>query len=511
MVTSFKQYLVEEEREVVFTFGRMNPPTIGHGKLMNAMSAKAGNKPYRIFLSKSQDPAKNPLTYEQKIKHVRKMFPKHARNVILNKKINNIFTAADLLYNQGFNKVTLVVGADRVLEFETLLKKYNGMQRKDGFYNFEKITVASAGERDPDAEGVEGMSASKQRANAKNNDFVTFSQGVPSTMNDKDAKKLFNDIRAGMGLAESRKFKNHIELGPKSLVREKYVVGDLFNEGDKVTIKSTGQTGFIHRLGSNHVIVALDEGKISRQWLENVKKVKTSFVKEEVTQAQIRDLETFADRLLAKFDVDIEFTRHFADRVNDARNRPAITVAELQGIFKKIERNKAEKIKRYPNSEVVLKDLQSDLNLPIVINFNKNKNEFEVVNKTIMRKKNFQTSNSVLRLESTSWRSTGHYTKDGTEWKGDQHAHNGQIMTGKTHTKDSENLYHFKDLPANIQRKILDKLNIKDVEVKEADETEIDKAKRQVGLEKMRDERKYDRILDRARLIHTRKLNASKK
>jgi hypothetical protein len=288
-------------------------------------------------------------------------------------------------------------------------------------------------------------------------------------------------------------------------------VGDLFNEGDKVTIKSTGQTGFIHRLGSNHVIVALDEGKISRQWLENVKKVKTSFVKEEVTQAQIRDLEKFADRLLAKFDVDIEFTRHFADRVNDDRNRPAITVAELQGIFKKIERNKAEKIKKYPNSEVVLKDLQSDLNLPIVINFNKNKNEFEVVNKTIMRKKNFQTSNSVLRLESTSWRSTGHYTKDGTEWKGDQHAHNGQVMTGKTHTKDSENLYHFKDLPANIQRKVLDKLNIKDVEVKEADETEIDKAKRQVGLEKMRDERKYDRILDRARLIHTRKLNASKK
>lgn len=490
---SFKQYLVEEEREVFFTFGRMNPPTIGHGKLMNVMSTKAGSTPYKVFLSKSQDSKKNPLSYEQKVKHVRKMFPKHARNVIMNKKINNVFNAADLLYSQGFNKIIMVVGADRVLEFKTLLSKYNGVERKDGFYNFQRIDVVSAGDRDPDAEGIEGVSASKQRENAKNNDFVSFSQGVPTTMSDRDAKKLFNDVRAGMGLTESYKFKNHIELGPKSVVREKYVEGELFNEGDRVLIKTTSQTGYIYRLGANHVIVALDEGKISRQWLENVKKVKFNYIKEEVTQAQIRDLEKFADRILAKFDVDIEFTRHFADRVNDDRNRPAITVAELQGIFKKIERNKAEKIKKYPNSEVVLKDLQSDLNLPIVIKFNKNNNEFEVVNKTIMRKKNFQTSNSVLRLESTSWRSTGHYTKDGTEWKGHQHAHNGQVMTGKTHTADSENLYHFKDLPDEIQRKILARLDIKDVNVKET----------KINANAV--------ILERAKRIHARKLNKLKR
>lgn len=270
MISSFKQYLVEEQKEVFFTFGRMNPPTIGHGKLMNVMSAKSGKLPYRVYLSQSQDPSKNPLHFEQKVKHVRKMFPKHARNVMMDKKIRNVFEAAASLYNQGFNRITLVVGSDRVHEFETLLKKYNGVEGKHGFYNFATINVVSAGERDPDAEGVEGMSASKQRENVKNNDFATFSQGVPTTMSSKDAKRLFNDIRSGMGLKETKQFKNHLDLGPHSDIREQYLEGSLFVEGDRVTLKSTKQAGYIHRLGTNYVIVALDEGRISRQWLNNV-------------------------------------------------------------------------------------------------------------------------------------------------------------------------------------------------------------------------------------------------
>jgi hypothetical protein len=118
---------------------------------------------------------------------------------------------------------------------------------------------------------------------------------------------------------------------------------------------------------------------------------------EEVTQKQIKDLEVFADRLLDKFGVDVEFTRHFADRMNDDRNNPAISIAELQKLFKKIARNKAKDIKQNANSEAVLNDIQADLNLPVVIKFNRNKEEFEVVNKTIMRKKNFKTSNKVIK------------------------------------------------------------------------------------------------------------------
>ena len=121
-------------------------------------------------------------------------------------------------------------------------------------------------------------------------------------------------------------------------------------------------------------------------------------VTEEVSQQQIGDLEKFADRLLAKFKIDVEFTRHFADRMNDDRNNPPITVGELQKVFKKIASTKGIEIRQNPDIEAVLKDIQSDLNLPIVINYDKNKDEFEVVNKTIMRKKNFGTSSKVITI-----------------------------------------------------------------------------------------------------------------
>ena len=119
---------------------------------------------------------------------------------------------------------------------------------------------------------------------------------------------------------------------------------------------------------------------------------------EDVSQAQLNDLEKFADRILAKFGVDIEFTRHFADRMNDDRNKPAISIAELQRVFKKIAKNKAKNIRQNPDIEAVLKDIQADLNLPIVINYDSEKDEYEVVNKTIMRKKNFGTSSKVIKV-----------------------------------------------------------------------------------------------------------------
>jgi hypothetical protein len=116
---------------------------------------------------------------------------------------------------------------------------------------------------------------------------------------------------------------------------------------------------------------------------------------EEISQKQINDLEKFADRLLAKFDIDVEFTRHFIDRVNDYRNSPEITISELQKLFKKIHKAKGEKIKKYANMEVVLKDLQSDLNIPVVVRYKNG--EFEVTNKTIMRKRKFHTPDDTIR------------------------------------------------------------------------------------------------------------------
>ena len=122
MISRFSQYLVEEEKVVYFTFGRMNPPTIGHGKLLDKLSSISGRDPYKIFVSQTQDAKKNPLSYSDKIKSVRKMFPKHARSVMINKKVRTAMEAATFLYNQGFRKIVMVVGSDRIREFDVLLK-----------------------------------------------------------------------------------------------------------------------------------------------------------------------------------------------------------------------------------------------------------------------------------------------------------------------------------------------------------------------------------------------------
>ena len=268
-IKNFSQYLIEEEREVYFTFGRMNPPTIGHGKVMDTLAAKSGKSDYKVYLSHSQNPKKDPLSYVEKVKHTRKMFPKHARQVMMDKDVKNVFDIASKLYEQGYTKVNMVVGADRIREFEVLLNKYNGVKARHGFYNFKKINIISAGERDPDATGIEGMSASKQRENASKNDFVTFAQGVPKGMSNKDARALFNDVRKGMGLKEEKEFKNHIELKTVSETREKFVQGELYSVGDLVVIKESGIITEVTRLGANYVITETN-GIQTRRWLDSV-------------------------------------------------------------------------------------------------------------------------------------------------------------------------------------------------------------------------------------------------
>jgi len=192
---------------------------------------------------------------------------------MIDKNIRNVFDVASRLHNEGYKKVTMIVGADRVREFDVLLRKYNGVKARHGFYNFESIRVVSAGARDPDAEGVEGMSASKQRENAKKNDFVTFAQGVPKSMSDRDARKLFNDVRKGMGLKEERSFKNHIELETVSETREKYVQGKLYGIGDSVVIKESEEVVKVTMLGANYVIVERTDGTRLRKWLDAVELV----------------------------------------------------------------------------------------------------------------------------------------------------------------------------------------------------------------------------------------------
>ena len=268
-IKSFSDYIVESSRETTFTFGRYNPPTIGHEVLFNKVKDIARGGKYRIYASKSEDPKKNPLPYKSKIKLLRKMFPKHARNIVDDTKVRNVFDVLVNMYDAGFHKVNLVVGSDRVKEFDILLNKYNGVKGRHGFYKL-KINVISAGERDPDSDGAEGMSASKMRMAAQQNDLKLFSQGLPKDF--KRIEDLFNAVRTGMGLKESRSYRKHISLPPVSETREEYVEGSLFKVGDLVRIKENREKGTIVYCGSNYVMVESNDIR-KRYWLDAIENI----------------------------------------------------------------------------------------------------------------------------------------------------------------------------------------------------------------------------------------------
>ena len=327
---SFTQYITEAKKEITFTFGRLNPPTVGHGKLLDSVARVASGGIYRIYVSQSQDSKKNPLDYRTKVKYIRKMFPKHARSVIMDRDIKNIFDILVKLYEEGYTQVNLVVGSDRVGQFEKLTDMYNGKKARHGFYNFQGgVNVISAGERDPDAEGVSGMSASKLRQAAAANDLQSFMKGMPSGFN--DAKDLFNDVRKGMGLNESHDFRSHIQLQPVSEEREAYVSGDLFNEGDSVVITKTEEVGTIAFLGANYVVVETAEGKKFRKWISDVERLDEG---ENVDRVK-REYEEAKDELEDEYE----------DKLEDARRRDEI---------------EAEQEEREQQDEDAVKDVEGD-------------------------------------------------------------------------------------------------------------------------------------------------------
>ena len=230
-----------KDKGVVFTFGRFNPPTTGHAKLVDKLKKESsGGYQVMLFTSHSNDPKKNPLSHKDKIKYLQKFFGRIVANVAA----RTVFDICNELQKQGYNRVKMVVGSDRVKEFETLLKKYNGVKARHGYYNFNEIQIVSAGERDPDADDVSGMSASKLRALAEQGDFEAFSKGVP-TRNKKDIENLYKDIRKGMGIVES--------------TLPEYMIEDLIDEGvyDPGTFKAvflmggpgSGKSTVVKKLG----------------------------------------------------------------------------------------------------------------------------------------------------------------------------------------------------------------------------------------------------------------------
>ncbi len=181
-----------------FTFGRFNPPTVGHMKLATKMKSVSGTDPVLIYTTHTTDKKKNPLTNAQIRKFMNPMLPRGIN--VMSSTARTVFEVVVDLYNKGYRKIKMVVGSDRIKEFETLLNKYNGVKSSHGHYNFTKIEVVSAGERDPDAEGASGMSASKMRHLAYADQEDEFIKALPRGY--RLGRQLYTAVRKGMGLTE---------------------------------------------------------------------------------------------------------------------------------------------------------------------------------------------------------------------------------------------------------------------------------------------------------------------
>ena len=262
---NFRDIVEAKGDAAVFTFGRFNPPTTGHEKLIDAtakqQSKNAGSVMY-VYPSHSQNPKKDPLPHALKTAYMRKMFPKYKSNIIVGKE-RTALEVAVTLHNKGHRTLIMVVGSDRVAEFNRLLNKYNGVKSAHGYYSFDNIEVVSAGERDPDSEGVSGMSASKMRDTASAGDFDSFKTGVPSSF--KDSQKLYNDVRKNMGIREER---NMGEMNDFETLRDMYLTGKLWNVGDLVET-SDAEGRIIHK-GTNYVAFNDSTGKVHKAWLHDI-------------------------------------------------------------------------------------------------------------------------------------------------------------------------------------------------------------------------------------------------
>ena len=248
-------------------FGRFNPPHLGHLQLMDtaAASAEAEGSDYMIVPSRSQDPKKNPLDADTKVTIMRSMFPQHSERIANDVSTRTIFDVLKKAHNDGYTNVRIVGGADRVKEFDKLANNYNG-----NLYAFDNIEVVSAGDRDPDSDGVEGLSASRMRLAAAEGDFKTFRLGMPPEMRPKDARAVFDTVRQAMGINEEWGI---WEMAPKfdqQTLRENYVSNAIFKIGQLVENMNTGLVGRIIRRGANHLICVTEDKIMFKSWIKDV-------------------------------------------------------------------------------------------------------------------------------------------------------------------------------------------------------------------------------------------------
>ena len=257
------------EDTLTIVFGRFNPPTVGHEKLLQAAEKAAIGGELKIYPSRTNDPKKNPIDPDMKISYMKKMFPDYEEQIINDPEMVSIFNVLVTAAEDGYKNINIIVGADRQAEFENLANKYNGE-----LYDFKEIRVISAGVRDADAEGVEGMSASKMRKAVQDDDFDAFRRGMPKKLNNADTQALFDAVRTGMGTKKKKKNVTEVwQIAPRidqRGLRENYVKGLIYRIGDIVESLNTGLIGKIIRRGTNHLICVTEEDYMFKSWIRDV-------------------------------------------------------------------------------------------------------------------------------------------------------------------------------------------------------------------------------------------------
>lgn len=252
-------------------FGRFNPPTTGHEKLLDTVASSSDDGDYIIVPSRSQDKKKNPLDPDTKISIMRQMYPNHSEKIVNDPQNRTIFDVLKKAHMDGYAGIRIIGGGDRVAEFEKLSNNYNGK-----LYAFDNVEVLSAGDRDPDGDDVSGMSASKQRKAAAEGDFVSFRKGVPSSLNNKQARELYNTLRSAMNIKEGW---NMWEIAPKfdwKGLRENFINDKIFKVGELVENVNTGLVGKIIRRGTNHLICVTEDKIMFKSWIKDVSEAVTN-------------------------------------------------------------------------------------------------------------------------------------------------------------------------------------------------------------------------------------------
>lgn len=251
---------------IVITFGRFNPPSIGHENLLASVQEQAEEleAEYRIYPSRSSDKKQNPLDFKTKYNIMQHLFPDYAENIIDDAENgDNIYDILQSLHDEGYHHVIIMCGDENVQKYEKIAQKYNG-----SVYDFYGVEVVGAGITDPDVDKTEGITSSMMRKAALENDYETFKQGLPGQVSKKEARSIYMQVRKSMKLNESL-WCISPELDIENL-REEYYQGNIFNLGELVQDIATGISGKIVTRGSGYVIFVDEEKKIHRTWIKDL-------------------------------------------------------------------------------------------------------------------------------------------------------------------------------------------------------------------------------------------------